>query len=654
MTVPMAPAEAAAPIDVPADGVASRLDATAAAVAPGPTITVGDTELASTTVNRSAGELWAAGGSDVLPDSSATNVATITDRSLVRLAGPDRYDTSVALSQKAFPTGASKVFIATGENFPDGLAASAVAGQLGAPVLLTTGAALPASVQTEILRLAPTTVYLVGGSDVVSNAVGTTVSSILPGATVTRVSGADRNDTAEQLARLLPTQNKAAFLATGENFPDALAAAPAAALAKGPLLLTWNSGLAPASAAELARLRPAVTYIVGGSDVVSTAIENAVRSASGGSVVRLAGDDRYATAEAIADHFGSSSVPVIGIATGEDYPDALGAGAAVASKSGLILLDPGTGASSRAEVDSAKRHSWWVPTSGKVIRWIPIVHPDDEMSSVSVWGARDPNRYDVYVLLSTGEGTGYCSGGTISNPWQSIEYLPPQPMPAIGTDACKSLRLGSWANFLGSTGASVPTSGWTSRTGESVTYDGTDMGTPVRVDANGSTVDATGFRTWVGPKHAVFQFDLGEMTMDEVTWALANSRALTGILPTQVEGEIIGGGYHNDTSSGSIYIHADHEALNYALRYRNFGTEGSQYDPVGHTMPLRTFGAFDYDYCTHMCHPASTNGWTSAATSAAIGDFQYHYGWLHDGYWPTGSVDALAGFAQYQSFNKTY
>ena len=60
------------------------------------------------------------------------------------VAGTDRYDTARLAALAAFPTGATNAVLASGQNFPDGLAAADLAGALGAPLLLTPSAALDA------------------------------------------------------------------------------------------------------------------------------------------------------------------------------------------------------------------------------------------------------------------------------------------------------------------------------------------------------------------------------------------------------------------------------------------------------------------------------------------------------------------------------
>ena len=63
----------------------------------------------------------------------------------------------------------------------------------------------------------------------------------------------------------------AAYVASGENFPDALAGAPAADRRAAPILLVQAGVFPAATSAELTRLKPNVIYLLGGTAVVSTA-----------------------------------------------------------------------------------------------------------------------------------------------------------------------------------------------------------------------------------------------------------------------------------------------------------------------------------------------------------------------------------------------
>lgn len=85
------------------------------------------------------------------------------------------------------------------------------------------------------------------------------------------------------------------YVATGENFPDALGAGPAAAMAKGPILLVTQNSIPGPTGAELNRLAPDKIVIVGGTAVISASVEASL-AAYAGTVERIAGANRYDTA----------------------------------------------------------------------------------------------------------------------------------------------------------------------------------------------------------------------------------------------------------------------------------------------------------------------------------------------------------------------
>jgi hypothetical protein len=97
------------------------------------------------------------------------------------------------------------------------------------------------------------------------------------------------------------------YVATGENFPDALGAASAAAVQGGPVLLVTKNSIPSETKTELSRLSPDVIYVAGGTAVVSDALFNELK-AYAGSVVRVAGANRYSTAAEVS----KSAFPVTG------------------------------------------------------------------------------------------------------------------------------------------------------------------------------------------------------------------------------------------------------------------------------------------------------------------------------------------------------
>jgi putative cell wall-binding protein len=115
-----------------------------------------------------------------------------------RLGGQDRYETASLLSAASFAPGVDVAYVATGLNFPDALAASAVSRGRG-PVLLVETNAIPQVVQDELIRLVPRRVVVAGSAAVVSDAVLTQLRT-LTGADVVRKSGSDRYATAAEIS----------------------------------------------------------------------------------------------------------------------------------------------------------------------------------------------------------------------------------------------------------------------------------------------------------------------------------------------------------------------------------------------------------------------------------------------------------------------
>lgn len=253
-----------------------------------------------------------------------------------RIWGADRYATAAALSQAAYPGGAANVMVATGRNFPDALAGSAAAGHLAMPVLLVQPNEIPPATLSEIDRLNPQKIYVLGGQAIVSDAVLTQLQSYAATGEVERLFGADRYATAATISAEFYAPNvPAAFIAVGTGFADALAGAPAAALNDSPLLLVRTDAITDATAAELSRLQPQRIYILGGPGVVSDAVAAQLDAYTTGAVDRLWGLDRYATAAAVARTFWSRGSAFV--ATGQNFPDAL-AGGAVAGRDGAPVL----------------------------------------------------------------------------------------------------------------------------------------------------------------------------------------------------------------------------------------------------------------------------------------------------------------------------
>ena len=256
---------------------------------------------------------------------------------VTRIAGSDRYATAAAISRASFAAGVPVAYIATGANYPDALAGGAAAASQDAPILLTQRGTLPAATAGELARLEPGRIVVLGGTAAVSSSVMRRLETYTAGR-VTRLSGADRYVTAAATsAATFGRGVPVAYVATGTNYPDALAAIPLAARSGSPLLLTQGAKAPAATTRELERLAPGRIVVLGGTAAVSDAVVRQLRSYTAGSVSRISGPDRYATAAAIAAAFAADR-PSTYLATGTGYPDALAGGPAAAMRDVPLLL----------------------------------------------------------------------------------------------------------------------------------------------------------------------------------------------------------------------------------------------------------------------------------------------------------------------------
>ncbi|WP_194906331.1 cell wall-binding repeat-containing protein [Catenulispora rubra] len=269
-------------------------------------------------------------------------------RALDRIGGTDRVATSIAVSQWSYSsagaggTQAKVAVLSRSDQFADALGGSALAAQKNGPLLLTATGQLDPRVGAELRRiLAPgSTVYVLGGFSALSPAVEQQIRGL--GLTPVRLKGNDRFETSAAVAAAISPHPHTVMVATGRNFPDALAAGAAAAQdpAGGVVLLSDDGTLPAAGKRFLAGTDPhsAAVYGVGGQGVKALA---SAFPQWAGLTTPLKGSDRYSTAAAVAGSAlftAHGPVPYVGLATGDAWPDALSGGALIGRLHGPLLL----------------------------------------------------------------------------------------------------------------------------------------------------------------------------------------------------------------------------------------------------------------------------------------------------------------------------
>jgi putative cell wall-binding protein len=265
------------------------------------------------------------------------------------LRGADRYETAVAVSKAAYPAGANAVIVVNGTAWADALGGSALAGEADGPILLSQRAKLPAPSAAELKRLAPSTVYLLGGTASLAPAIRARIAAIVPGAKIVRIGGPDRYAVARavagETARLAGGPVGTAFVTTGRVYTDALSCAPVAAAESWPIYLMEPTRDPAGTIAAMKAAGVTRVVIAGGPASVPWSTSGKLQQAFGAAnVSRLAGADRYVVSVAVSD-FAASQAGFTktkpGFASGEAYADAL-SGAVYLGKqaSPLLLLEP--------------------------------------------------------------------------------------------------------------------------------------------------------------------------------------------------------------------------------------------------------------------------------------------------------------------------
>lgn len=261
------------------------------------------------------------------------------------LAAEEAPATAAAVGRSAYPSGTETALIVSTEAIVDGVAASALAGALDAPILLSQPDAITPATREALRDLRVRRVILIGGTGALRPAVGDGVTRA--GVSVERLEGANRFETAARLAVAAAEQReplldgvRTALLASGEQLADALAAGGLAAAQDAPLpvLLTHPDRVPGPTRQALSDLRIQQVLIIGGSAVVG---EQVAAALDGLRVQRLAGLSRFATAVDIAD-FATGAKPfsptrAVVVPAGDDLR-ALAAAPLAGEASGVLLL----------------------------------------------------------------------------------------------------------------------------------------------------------------------------------------------------------------------------------------------------------------------------------------------------------------------------
>ncbi|WP_243103668.1 cell wall-binding repeat-containing protein [Dehalobacter sp. MCB1] len=244
--------------------------------------------------------------------------------SVTRLSGSDRYYTSVEIAKRIGNTSGMLV-VAPGGDYPNALSISSYAGKKQIPMILVDKSTVSESLEQYIANNSIQQTYVIGNTAEINDSVFNALPS------PTRIQGSDRYAT--NLAVLKAFEPEYAFdntfLATGNNFADALAGSSYAAKLSSPIILTGKTSDSRINN-YLAAISSSITQlnILGGEAAISSSLVNSYLGIETGGTL---------TAKEI---FAKVSPSIVYIETYDSSGNALGSGSGfIVDSSGKVATN---------------------------------------------------------------------------------------------------------------------------------------------------------------------------------------------------------------------------------------------------------------------------------------------------------------------------
>ncbi|MGH4118053.1 cell wall-binding repeat-containing protein [Clostridium sp.] len=190
---------------------------------------------------------------------------------VIRLGGRDRYETNQKIVDYLNVAKGTSMVIATGNDFADALSISSIADIKGFPVLLNSKNNLSDSTSDYITKLQPTTVYIAGGTGVISANIEAQIKKLNTNIQIVRLGGTDRYETSMMILEHFNLPTTTIAVATGKDFPDALSGSVLAARNNCGVLLLDNKNVSKQKAL-LSKQKITKVIIFGGEAVISNDI----------------------------------------------------------------------------------------------------------------------------------------------------------------------------------------------------------------------------------------------------------------------------------------------------------------------------------------------------------------------------------------------
>ncbi|MBC2580372.1 cell wall-binding repeat-containing protein [Clostridium sp. DJ247] len=186
--------------------------------------------------------IYLLGGTGVV-NEEIEKYLTAQGYNIVRLGGKNRYETNQKIVENLNVAKGTPIVITSGNDFADALSISSVADINGYPVLINDKDNLSTNIINNITNIQPTTVYVVGGTGVLSPNIEAQIKKLNGNINIVRLGGKDRYETSMIIADKFNLDTNTITISSGKDFPDALSGSVLAARKKSSILLIDNDSI---------------------------------------------------------------------------------------------------------------------------------------------------------------------------------------------------------------------------------------------------------------------------------------------------------------------------------------------------------------------------------------------------------------------------
>ena len=381
-----------------------------------------------------------------------------TSSPITELTGSDRYETAVKISKEGWKNGSDKVVIINGDVSIDGIISTPLATTYNAPILLVEKNNVPNSVKSELKRLNPKDIIIIGDENAISKTTANQIKSTV-NASQTRLKGSNRYETSLLIAKEIDKNHdveKVYITNANGGEVDALTIAAKAGQDKQPIILTDKDSITDNTYKWLKSEDLQNAYFIGGPQMISTNVINKVNDITKDNVTnnRVYGADRHETnANVIKKFYTDDELEAVLVAKSDVLVDALAAGPLAANLKSPILITPKTYVSAYHKDNLEAKSANKVYKIGGGLTSKVMSSIASSLSKHNTTPTEPGNSGGKTVMIDPGHGgsaPGNSSGGMIEKDYNlntslaTTEYLRSKGFNVIMTrDTDKTLSLGN-------------------------------------------------------------------------------------------------------------------------------------------------------------------------------------------------------------------